>query len=181
MTKLFVPIAVHKHRYYSLSIHTTFNLLQYILLQSMIIFLHVSDFFPWLPKHLTSSSRLQKRYYGSVCVNLLFPRKYNRITQVVKWIQGPTINVLFPYYSVKLHLFYPFNNFWKGKLTEIHIGRLSNLNCSALLYPSVRGYNDSFIYGKQPFYHYKYTVNILVILLLMARNLLNWKGSYVYF
>lgn len=118
MTKLFVPIAVHKHRYYSLRIHTTFNLLQYILLQSMIIFLHVSDFFPWLPKHLTSSSRLQKGYYGSVCVTLLFPRKCNRITQAVKWIQGPTINVLFPYYSVKLHLFYPFDNFWKGKLTE---------------------------------------------------------------
>lgn len=46
MTKLFVPVVGHKHRYYSLRIHMTFNLLQYTVLQSMIIFLHVSDFFP---------------------------------------------------------------------------------------------------------------------------------------
>lgn len=43
MTKLFVPVAAQKHEYYSLRIHMTFNLFQYIHSQSMIISLHVSD------------------------------------------------------------------------------------------------------------------------------------------
>lgn len=120
MTKLFVSVAAPNHRHYNFRIHVTFNLFQYIHLQSMIIS-HMSGVFFFDYPAFNKQQQIT-RYYRSMCVTLLFPRKWKRITEAVKWIQRLMINVLFAYYSVELHLLYEFHHFWKRKLTEIFTG-----------------------------------------------------------
>lgn len=87
---------------YSLRIHMISNVLWYVYLQSIIIFTHIIDFFLDYPA-FDKQQQIPKRCHARR--SLLFPSKWNTITLAVRWIQGPAVKVLFPYPSVKLHLF----------------------------------------------------------------------------